>query len=413
MIIKPRYKGIICTTAHPVGCHMDVKQQIEHIRAGGTIDHGPGRVLVIGASGGYGLASRVATAFGSGAATVGVFLERPSFRDRTASAGWYRAVSFDKCAQRAGLYAKSLNGDAYATDVKELAIETITSDLGQVDMVIYSLASPVRVMPGTGQVVRSTLKPIGQSFSGYTIDIRTGVLRSISAEPASAREIRDTVAVMGGEDWQLWIEALLAADVLADGCITTNYTYLGSEVTWPIYHHGTIGKAKQDLDRAATELGRLLATIGGTAAVIVLKGLLTGASSAIPGMPLYLSLLFRVMQQKGIHEGCIEQIERLFRTRLFGEGAGKREHEGQIRMDDLEMRPDVQEYIKHHWSKVDNDNLSDLADLESYRMAFLNLHGFGFDGVDYTADVEPVLPNTFLEMTSAVVQPENLYAKTE
>lgn len=376
---------------------MDVRQQIEHIRASGTIDHAPGRVLVVGASGGYGLASRITAAFGSAAATIGVFLERPSLKDRTASAGWYRAVAFDKCADQAGLYAKSLHGDAYASDMKELAIETIKSDLGKVDMVIYSLASPLRVMPDTGEILRSTLKPIGQSFSGYTIDIKSGVLRSISVEAASAREISDTVAVMGGEDWELWIKALLAADVLARGCITTSYTYLGSEVTWPIYHHGTIGKAKQDLDRAAKQLGRSLAAIDGSARVIVLKGLLTGASSAIPGMPLYLSLLFKVMQEKALHEGCIEQIERLFRTRLFGDAARRLDDESQIRMDDLEMRSDVQEYIKHHWSKVDNDNLADLVDLEGYRKAFLNLHGFGFDGVDYNADIEPIVPACFLE----------------
>jgi len=400
VIIRPRYKGIICTTAHPAGCAKDVSQQIEYVRPSGRVAHGPRRVLVVGASAGYGLASRITAAFGSAAATIGVFLERPVQKGRTASAGWYRSVAFDQYAIQAGLYSKSLHGDAYASEMKELAVETIKSDLGQVDMVIYSLASPVRVLPTTGEMVRSVLKPIGQSFTGYTIDIRSGVLRRISAEAATEKEISDTVAVMGGEDWELWIEALLAANVLAKGCITTSYTYLGSEATWPIYHHGTIGRAKQDLDRAASALNRTLTAINGTARVIVLKGLLTGASSAIPGMPLYLLMLFKVMKEKGLHEGCIEQIERLFRTRLFTVETSKHEGKSQIRMDDLEMRADVQNYIKQHWSSVSSDNFIDLVDLEGYRNAFLNLHGFGFDGVDYEADIEPEVPNTFLELKS-------------
>jgi enoyl-[acyl-carrier protein] reductase/trans-2-enoyl-CoA reductase (NAD+) len=401
VIIKPRYKGIICTTAHPAGCDFDVRQQIGHVRACGEIRRGPKRVLVIGASGGYGLASRITATFGSAASTIGVFLERPSLKGRTASAGWYRAVSFDQYACEAGVYAKSLNGDAYASEMKELVVETIRADLGKMDMVVYSLASPVRVLPTSGEVLRSTLKPIGRTFSGHTIDIGSGVLRKITAEAATEREISDTVSVMGGEDWELWIKALLDADVLAKGCITTNYTYLGSEETWPIYHHGTIGRAKQDLDRAARALGSTMAAIDGTARVIVLKGLLTGASSAIPGMPLYLSLLFKVMKEKGIHEGCIEQIARLFGTRLFTDEVGYLAHDEQIRMDDLEMRADVQEYIKHFWSRVNQDNLSDLVDLEGYREAFLNLHGFAFDGVDYDADVEPIVPNSFLELKSS------------
>lgn len=380
---------------------MDVRNQIGFVRANGKIEHGPKRVLVIGASGGYGMASRITAAFGSDAATIGVFLERPSQKKRTASAGWYRALFFDRYANQAGLYCKSLNGDAYARGMKRLAIEKIKSDMGQVDMVIYSLAAPVRVLPDTGETLRSTLKPIGQSFSGYTIDIGRGLLRRISAEAATDKEINDTVAVMGGEDWELWINALQEADALAQGCITTNYTYLGSQETWPIYHHGTIGRAKQDLDRAASALGKSLAAIKGMARVIVLKGLLTGASSAIPGMPLYLSLLFKVMKDKGIHEGCIEQIDRLFRTRLFTVGSSNLEDDNQIRMDDLEMRADVQKYIKQNWSRVNNDNLIDLADPDGYRNAFLNLHGFGFDGVDYDADIEPIMPATFLELTSS------------
>ena len=391
MIIKPRIKGFLCTTAHPVGCEADVKRQIAHVRAAGEIPGGPKRVLVIGASGGYGLASRITAAFGSGASTIGVFFERPAERNRTASPGWYKSAAFTRLAHEAGLYAKNLNGDAFSSDMKKRVIDLIKADLGQVDMVIYSLAAPARQLPD-GTLVRSTLKPVGEPFEGATIDFNTAELRPISLEPASPQEIADTVKVMGGEDWELWIQALLDAGVLADNCITTNYTYLGSEVTWPIYYHGTIGKAKEDLDRAAGALSEPLGKIGGKAWVAVMKGLMTQAASAIPGMAIYLSLLFKVMKAKGTHEGCIEQTDRLFRTQLFGGAEPRLDDEGRIRMDDLELEADTQAQVKAAWPRVTTENLDDLTDFAGYREAFLQMHGFDFDEVDYDVDVDPDVP---------------------
>lgn len=387
MIIQPRVKGFLCTTAHPIGCQKDVELQIEHVRSQGALESGPKRVLVIGASGGYGLASRITAAFGAGASTIGVFFERPASGKRTASPGWYKSAAFTRIAEDNGLYAKNLNGDAFSAELKQQTIDLIKNDLGQVDMVIYSLAAPARQMPD-GTLVRSALKPIGEAFEGGTIDINSGELRSISLEPATAEEISDTVKVMGGEDWELWIDALQQADALAPGCITTNYTYLGSEVTWPIYYHGTIGKAKEDLDRAAKALQAPMGKVDGNAYVAVMKGLMTQAASAIPGMAIYLSLLFRIMKEKGTHEGCIEQTTRLFYTQLFAGGTMRLDEAGRIRMDDLELDEEIQAWVKENWSKVTNDNLDEVTDFAGYREAFLQMHGFGFDGVDYDADVE-------------------------
>ena len=389
MIIKPRIKGFICTTSHPDGCARDVQQQIDHVTAQGAIEGGPKRVLVIGASGGYGLASRITAAFGSGASTIGVFFERPSVKKRTASPGWYKTAAFTEKATEKGYYAKNINGDAFSDEVKQATIELIKEDLGQIDMVIYSVAAPARQL-SDGSLVRSTLKPIGEPFDGNTIDFNSGELRSLSLEPASQEEVADTVKVMGGEDWELWIKALLEAKVMAQGCITTNYTYLGSEVTWPIYYHGTIGKAKEDLDRACAALQAPIGEVGGTAHVVVMKGLLTQAASAIPGMAVYLSLLFKVMKQAGTHEGCIEQTTRLFSTQLFSSDGLRVDDENRIRMDDLELMPEIQAYVKENWTSVTNETLADLTDFEGYRQAFLEMHGFGFDGVDYEAEVEPV-----------------------
>jgi len=391
MVIQPRIKGFLCTTAHPAGCAADVARQVAHVRDTGPIEGGPKRVLIIGASGGYGLATRITAAFGCGAATVGVFFERPSERGRTASPGWYKSAAFTAAAAEAGLYATNINGDAFSDEIKARTVDTIRRDLGQVDMVVYSLAAPARMMPD-GTLVRSTLKPIGAPFSGSTIDFNSGEIRSISLDPASPEEIADTVKVMGGDDWERWIAALLAAGVLAEGCITTNYTYLGSSVTWPIYYHGTIGKAKEDLDRAAKALVAPMATVGGKAHVVVMKGLLTQAASAIPGMSVYLSLLFKAMKAAGTHEGCIEQTTRLFRTRLFGGGSPDPDAEGRIRMDDLELSDDIQGAVRANWDKVDQANLGTLTDFAGYRQAFLELHGFGFDEVDYEADVDPDVP---------------------
>ncbi|MFT7042164.1 MAG: enoyl-[acyl-carrier protein] reductase/trans-2-enoyl-CoA reductase (NAD+) [Candidatus Azotimanducaceae bacterium] len=392
MIIKPRIKGFLCTTAHPLGCEMDVKQQIAHVRQAGAIEDGPKRVLVIGASGGYGLASRISAAFGCGAATIGVFFERPAVKNRTASPGWYKSAAFTRQAAEAGLYATNLNGDAFSAELKQATIDVIKQDLGQVDMVVYSLAAPARQLPD-GSLVRSTLKPIGEPFEGSTIDLNSGELRSVSLEPASQEEVNDTVKVMGGQDWELWMAALLEAGVLAPGCLTTNYTYLGSEVTWPIYYHGTIGKAKEDLDRAAKALQAPMATVNGQAYVAVMKGVMTQAASAIPGMSVYLSLLFKVMKAKETHEGCIEQTTRLFKN-LFVDAALQMDQEGRLRMDDWELMEDVQAFVKQNWSKVSADNLMDITDFAGYRQAYLQMHGFDFDGVDYDAEVEPGVPMT-------------------
>jgi enoyl-[acyl-carrier protein] reductase/trans-2-enoyl-CoA reductase (NAD+) len=389
MIIKPRIKGFICTTSHPDGCARDVQQQIDHVTAQGVIEGGPKRVLVIGASGGYGLASRITAAFGSGASTIGVFFERPSIRKRTASPGWYKTAAFTEKAAEKGYYAKNINGDAFSNEVKQATIELIKEDLGQIDMVIYSVAAPARQL-SDGSLVRSTLKPIGEPFDGNTIDFNSGELRSLSLEPASQEEVADTVKVMGGEDWELWIKALLEAKVMAPGCITTNYTYLGSEVTWPIYYHGTIGKAKEDLDRACAALQVPIGEVGGAAHVVVMKGLLTQAASAIPGMAVYLSLLFKVMKKAGTHEGCIEQTTRLFSTQLFSSDELRVDDKNRVRMDDLELKPEIQAYVKENWTSVTNETLADLTDFEGYRQAFLEMHGFGFEGVDYEAEVEPV-----------------------
>lgn len=387
MIIKPRIKGFLCTTAHPLGCAMDVQKQIAHVQQAGTIAAGPKRVLVIGASGGYGLASRITAAFGCGAATIGVFFERPAVKNRTASPGWYKSAAFTRQAHAAGLYATNINGDAFSAELKQATIDLIKRDLEQVDMVIYSLAAPARQLPD-GSLVRSTLKPVGEPFEGATIELNSGELRSVSLEPASQQEVNDTVKVMGGEDWELWMAALLEAGVLADGCMTTNYTYLGSEVTWPIYYHGTIGKAKEDLDRAARALQVPLAAVHGKAYVAVMKGLMTQAASAIPGMSIYLSLLFKIMKQKGSHEGCVEQTTRLFQN-LFNGDALQLDESGRLRLDDWELQDDIQAFVKANWAKVTADNLMEISDFAGYRQAFLQMHGFDFPGVDYEAEIDP------------------------
>ena len=385
MRIEPKIKGFLCTTAHPAGCAADVDEQIQVVEAQGPIDGAPKRVLVIGASGGYGLASRIVAAMGCGAATMGVFFERPAKGARTASAGWYKTAAFDREAEKRGLYAKHFNGDAFSASLKAKVIEQIQADWGQVDLVVYSLAAPARTLP-SGETVRSTLKPIGDAFSGSTIDFNSGEIRSISLDPASEDEIADTVKVMGGDDWLEWMKALSAANCLAEGCVTTNYTYLGSKVTWPIYYHGTIGKAKEDLDRTAAALNQELTSLNGRAEVIVMKGLLTQAASAIPGMSLYLSLLFKVMKKNGTHEGCIEQVDRLFRTQLFAKEGQRRDDEGRLRMDELEMAEDIQAYVRSHWSEITEANLNAITDFSGYRRAFLNMHGFDVDGVDYEAE---------------------------
>ncbi|PST94985.1 bifunctional NADH-specific enoyl-ACP reductase/trans-2-enoyl-CoA reductase [Photobacterium sp. NCIMB 13483] len=393
MIIKPKTRGFICTTTHPVGCEENVKQQIADTKAQGPIANAPKRVLVVGSSSGYGLSSRIAAAFGGGAATIGVFFEKPGTEKKPGTAGWYNSAAFDKFAKAEGLYSKSLNGDAFSNEAKQKTIELIKQDLGQIDMVIYSLASPVRKLPETGEVIRSCLKPMGETYTTTAVDTNKNVLIETSIEPATEQEVEDTVTVMGGQDWELWIDALANADVLADGCKTVAFSYIGTELTWPIYWHGALGKAKMDLDRAAKELNTKLSATGGSANVAVLKSVVTQASSAIPVMPLYIAMVFKKMREEGVHEGCMEQILRMFKQRLYKEDgtAPDVDAENRLRLDDWELREDIQQHCRDLWSTVTNDNLYDVADYQQYKDEFLKLFGFGVDGIDYDADVNPVV----------------------
>jgi len=391
MVIKPRVRGFLCTTTHPVGCRENVKRQIEHVRSGGEIANGPKRVLVLGASTGYGLASRITAAFGSGASTIGVFFEKEGTEKKPGTAGWYNAAAFHQFAEAEGLYAKSVNGDAFSDELKAQVIDLIKADLGQVDLVVYSLAAPRRTHPKTGVVHNSTLKPIGKTTTQKGVNTDKEEIQDFVLEAASQEEIDNTVAVMGGEDWQMWIEALDAAGVLAEGAKTTAYTYIGEKITWDIYWHGTIGAAKQDLDKRVVAIRDQLAAKGGDARVSVLKAVVTQASAAIPAMPIYLAILFKVMKARGIHEGCIEQVNRLFRDSLYGDKAGP-DTEGRLRADDLELDPSVQAEVAGLWDQIDTDSLKTLSDFEGYRREFLQLFGFEVDGVDYDADVDPVVP---------------------
>ncbi|ASG00060.1 trans-2-enoyl-CoA reductase family protein [Vibrio anguillarum] len=389
MIIKPKIRGFICTTTHPVGCEANVKEQIAYTKAQGPIKNAPKRVLVVGSSSGYGLSSRITAAFGGGAATIGVFFEKPGTDKKPGTAGFYNAAAFDKLAHEAGLYAKSLNGDAFSHQAKQKAIELIKQDLGQIDMVVYSLASPVRKLPETGELIRSSLKPIGQTYTATAVDTNKDIIIEASVEPATEQEIADTVTVMGGQDWELWIHALAEAGVLAQGCKTVAYSYIGTELTWPIYWDGALGKAKMDLDRAASALNEQLSVLGGTANVAVLKSVVTQASSAIPVMPLYIAMVFKKMREQGVHEGCIEQIYRMFSQRLYKEdgSAPEVDEQNRLRLDDWELREDIQKHCRELWPQITTENLKELTDYVEYKEEFLKLFGFGVDGVDYEADV--------------------------
>lgn len=391
MIIQPKTRGFICTTTHPTGCTAHVAEQIAVVKAKGKIESGPKKVLVIGASTGYGLASRITAAFGSDAATIGVFLEKPASENKPGSAGWYNSAAFEAAAHAAGLYAKSINGDAFSHEMRAKTIELIKQDLGQVDMVVYSLASPVRKLPDSGELIRSALKPIGETYQSTAIDTSKDKIIHSEVEPANEQEIADTVTVMGGEDWELWMQALLDAGVLADGVKTMSYSYIGTEITWPIYWHGALGKAKEDMDRAAAALRNLLAPLNGTANVAVLKSVVTQASAAIPVMPLYISICFKVMKDQKLHEGTIEQIDRMFRTQIYSADTS-RDDSQRIRMDDWELRDEVQKTVMQIWPNVTTENLFELTDYKSYKEEFLKLFGFGVSGVDYAADVDPVVP---------------------
>ena len=388
MIIQPRTRGFICLTAHPDGAHQSIKNQIEYVKSKGEIKNGPKKVLVIGASTGFGIASRITAAFGSGAATVGVFFEKPASEGKMGTAGWYNSAAFEKEAHEAGLYAKSINGDAFSDEVKKETIELIKKDLGQVDLVVYSLASPRRTHPKTGVAHSSVLKPIGQSFTNKTVDFHTGVVSDITIPPTDNEEdIPNTVAVMGGEDWKFWMEDLKEAGVLAEGVQTVAYSYIGPELTFPIYRNGTIGQAKNDLEATVTVLDDLLKDLKGKSYVSVNKALVTQSSSAIPVVPLYISLLYKVMKAKGTHEGTIEQIQRLFADRLYTEnGNVELDQAGRIRIDDWEMAEDVQAEVAKLWEQTTTENLSEISDIEGYRKEFFNLFGFQFDEIDYEKD---------------------------
>ncbi len=390
MIIEPRMRGFICLTAHPAGCEQNVKNQIEYVKSKGAIN-GAKKVLVIGASTGFGLASRISSAFGSDAATIGVFFEKPPMPGKTASPGWYNSAAFEKEAHNAGLYAKSINGDAFSNEVKKETIDLIKADLGQVDLVIYSLASPVRTNPNTGVTHRSVLKPIGGTFTNKTVDFHTGKVSEVSIEPCAGDDIENTIAVMGGEDWAMWIDALKAENLLAPGATTVAYSYIGPEVTEAVYRKGTIGRAKDHLEATAFTISDSLADINGKAYVSVNKALVTQASSAIPVIPLYISLLYKTMKEKGIHEGCIEQIQRLYQQRLFNGSEVPVDEKGRIRIDDWEMREDVQANVAKLWPEATTENLSEIGDLEGYRKDFYNLFGFDLAGVDYKAEADEMV----------------------
>ncbi|MBO2620855.1 enoyl-ACP reductase FabV [Shewanella algae] len=400
MIIKPKIRGFICTTTHPQGCEANVLEQINTTKAKGKIANGPKKVLVVGSSSGYGLSSRIAAAFGSDAATIGVFFEKPGTETKPGTAGWYNSAAFDKFAKAEGLYSKSINCDAFSHEAKAKVIELIKADLSQIDMVVYSLASPVRKLPDSGEVIRSALKPIGESYRSTAVDTNKDTIIEASVEPATEQEIKDTVTVMGGQDWELWLDALDKAGVLADGCKTVAYSYIGTELTWPIYWHGALGKAKMDLDRAAGELNQRLAAKGGSANVAVLKSVITQASSAIPVMPLYIAMVFKKMREEGLHEGCMEQIYRMFSERLYKADGSKPEVDdaNRLRLDDWELREDIQQHCRDLWPQITTENLSELTDYREYKAEFLKLFGFGIEGIDYDADVNPAVEFDVIEL---------------
>lgn len=389
MIIKPKIRGFICTTAHPVGCFKNVERQINHVKQHPSLS-GCKNALIIGASTGYGLASRIAATFGCHASTIGVFFERAAADNRTATAGWYNTAAFETLAHQAGYYAKSINGDAFSDGIKRDTIDLIKADLGKIDLVIYSLASPRRTDPKTGEVYSSTLKPVGtQPFTNKTVDPVAGIVKEVTIAPAEGNDIEHTVKVMGGEDWELWMHALRDAGVLADNVVTLAYSYIGPELTHAVYKNGTIGHAKNHLQKTSDNLNKELQRYGGKSFISVNKGLVTQASSAIPVVPLYISILYKLMKERGTHEGCIEQIDRLFVDFIYNKQGIPLDEAGRIRIDDLEMQPDIQEKVKEIWAKVTTDNLLQLTDIEGYRRDFNQLFGFDVEGVDYEKDVDP------------------------
>ena len=390
MIIKPRIRQNICITSHPVGCAAQVRAQIDYVRQRAKIE-GPKKVLVIGASNGYGLAARIMSAFASDAATIGLAFEKPGTERRTATAGWYNSEAFRHAAQAAGLSAWNVNGDAFSEETKSETMALIKDRLGQVDFLIYSIAAPRRIDPETGEIYSSVIKPIGSPFTAKTVDFLSGVVSEVTAEPATEEQIAHTIKVMGGEDWMLWVDRLLAENLLTRGFQTVAFSYIGSEQTRALYRDGTIGAAKKDLEQKAADINSMLKALDGRALISVNKALITRASAVIPAVPLYIALLYRIMKAKKLHEGCIQQIHRLYQDFLFSGDVLKLDAGSRVRLDDWEMRPDVQAEVRNLWQQVDQDNLSELADIQGLREEFLRHHGFGMAGVDYTLDVEPDL----------------------
>ncbi|WP_027092267.1 enoyl-ACP reductase FabV [Cohnella thermotolerans] len=394
MIIQPKTRGFICTTAHPVGCARQVRRQVEYAKARPAV-RGPKKALVVGASTGYGLASRIVAAFAAGADTIGVYFDKAAEGSRTATAGWYNSAAFEQAANEAGRKSFSIVGDAFSDEIKAKTIDLIKTEFGQVDLVVYSVASPRRTHPRTGETFSSVIKPIGPAYSNKTVNFHTGEVSVATIEPATEDEVRQTIAVMGGEDWQMWIDALLEAGVLSEGATTVAYSYIGPEITHAVYREGTIGRAKDDLEATALRLKEKLSPIGGRAFVSVNKAVVTQSSSAIPVVPLYISALYKVMKEKGIHEGCIEQMYRLFADRLYAPGETPVDDKGRIRLDDREMLADVQKEVDRIWTELSTDNINELSDIAGYRREFFQLFGFETDGVDYEADVDPAvdIPN--------------------
>ncbi|MFI4917945.1 MAG: enoyl-ACP reductase FabV [Legionellales bacterium] len=388
MIIEPKIRGFICTTAHPQGCAANVKSQIDYVLSQGAIK-GPKNVLVIGASTGYGLASRIVCAFGSQANTLGISYEKEPSEKKTASPGWYNTRAFEKYAQARGLYAESLNGDAFSQSLKDETLALIKKNMGKIDLVIYSLASPRRIHPVTGEVFNSTLNPIGKAYTAKTVEPFKGEVKEITITPATDEDIKQTVAVMGGEDWALWIQDLLDAQVLAPQFKTIAYSYVGPSMTHAIYKDGTIGRAKAHLHETANLLNTMLKSVQGTAVIAMNKAIVTQASAAIPVVPLYISLLYKVMKTQGTHEGAIEQMVRLFRDKLTPNKIDSDEH-GFIRMDDWELSPDIQQSVRELWSSVNTDNLGTVSDIAGYREEFEKLFGFCMPGINYSQDVSPL-----------------------
>lgn len=391
-VVSPRVRGFVCITAHPEGCAAHIRNQIAYVKSRPAMKNGPKNVLVIGSSTGYGLASRISAAFGAGANTFGVYFERPSANNKPASAGWYNTATFEAEAKKAGLYAASMNGDAFSAEMKTQVIERLKKEMPQIDLVVYSLAAPRRTDPTTGEIHKSVLKPVGAPYSSKNLDTDKKVVNEVTLEPANEEEINATIKVMGGEDWKLWMEALDDAGLLSEGCQSVAYSYIGPSVTWPIYKDGSIGQAKKDLYAKAKEIDAILKIKRGRAFVSVNKAVVTQASSAIPVVPLYISILFKVMKAKGLHEDCIEQIQRLFEDQMYNDRCLNYDENGLVRIDDWEMREDVQKEVFEIWPKVTSENLLELADFDGYQSDFLKLFGFGLAGVDYTQEVELEVP---------------------